>query len=575
MSDVEYKRLIGGFKNLEVEEYKECNCNRYNTNWNVVPEDRFKYCIQEVFTKVSDALRHTFGPYGSTTIIEQYGEMVFTKDGWMVLKNIKFDDPLCNNIMMLLLRISAQVVIKVGDGSTSSIIAAKSILDQIEEADFLKEMRSKEFIDLFRKCVDIIVENIRNHATKIEDNFDAIYKLAHVSTNGDDNIANIIKTIYEETHNPSIEYSVSKTNDTYYEVIDGYKSNITYLDSIFVTHDDGTCKVKNPLVLMFDHKIDTETALKLISLAASRAVQANTRLVVIAPHYDKSLLDYIRKNVNIEYKSRGTTTIVYARASLLNNLSHEMYNDFAIMCGAQVISTQFIEEITDETLPEYIGTVGEMSIGEKTTFISNFTNRNEAMYEVAIKDATNKYNTMYEENKNRGIVDIKLNEVKQRLAKLRGKMGAIYVGGGSELEKTANSHLVEDAVKACESAYEHGYNCGGNLIIPRVINELKNDTERFTVIELEMLNLIEDAFYDVYATLLRNKYPNDDAKIADIMKDMLCTDDFDVCYDLVTDTTSKDIINSCETDIEILKATASIISLLISSNQYISIMPQK
>ena len=560
---------------------QELKKTNYAGNWNVVSEDKFRHHVYEVFSRVSDALRHTFGPYGSTTIIEQYGEMCFTKDGWMVLKNIKFDDPISNNIHMLLLRISAQVVIKVGDGSTSSIIAANSILNHIKDNNStISNMRSKEFIDLFKRCVDMIVDRIYTYATKVDENYDAIYKLAYISTNGDKQIADIIKTIYTETNNPSIEYSVSKNNETYYEIIDGYKSNITYLDSIFTTHDDGTCKLKRPKVIMFDYKIDTEKTLELISLAASRAVQDNTRLVVVAPHYDKSLLEYIRKNINIEFKARGTTTVVYTRASLINNLAHEMYNDFAVMCGAQVISEQFVDEITDENITEYIGTVGEMIIGDKTTFISDFFNRNEEMYKRSIDDATHKYNVQFEENKSRGIIDIKLNEIKQRLTKLRGKMGAIYVGGGSELEKVANNHLVEDAVKACESAYEHGYNCGGNLIIPRVIDDISINPPAGVDFDVEvelddMFSLIYDAFIDVYRTLLKNKYKSDDEniKVEKIIYKVL-EYDMNQCYDLVTGKFSSDIINSCETDIEILKATTSIISLLTSSNQYISIMPQ-
>lgn len=545
------------------------------SNWNVISEGEFKEYVKDVFEKVSIALKHTFGPYGSTSIIEQYGEMCFTKDGWMLLKNLKFDDPISNNILMLLLRISAQVVIKVGDGSTSSIIASQAILNELENSGNLnKKIRPKEFIDLFKECVDIVVKKIYENATKIDTDYDAIYKLAHVSTNGDDKIASIIKEIYEKTNNPSIEYSTSKTNDTYFEVIDGYKANITYLDNIFATHDDGTCRLKNPNIIMFDYKIDTEQALNLIGLAASNAAQNNRRLVVVAPHYDRSLLEYIRKNINIEYKARGTTTVVYTRVSLTNNISHELFNDFAIMCGAQVISEQFVDDITEDTLSDYVGSVDEMSIGDKTSFISGFSNRNQHMYEKAIEDATNKYRKQFEENRSRGIVDIHLNEYKQRLTKLHGKMGAIYVGGGSELEKTANNFLVEDAVKACESAYEFGYNCGGNLIIPRIIDQICDDNSSYTIGQMEMFNMIRKAFIEVYRTLLSNKYTDDPDTVNDII-DTIMNSNIDECYDLVNDTISKDIINSCETDIEILKATASIISLLISSNQYVTIAPQK
>jgi len=298
--------------------------------------------------------------------------------------------------------------------------------------------------------------------------------------------------------------------------------------------------------------------------------------VVVAPNYDKFLLDNIRKNIVIEYKSRGTSTIVYTRASLINNVSHELYNDFAIMCGAQVISEQFIEEITDETIHEYTGTVDNMIISEKTTFIRGFSNRNDNLYKKALDDATDKYTKLLEENQKKGIVDIKLNEVKQRMTKLHGNMGIIHVGGNSELEKTANYDLVEDAIKACESAYSNGYNIGGSLIIPYIITN-KLDTTKFTDDENNIFNMIRAAFLNVFVTIIHNKYTDKEEynEFYDRIIDVCMGMDDPVCYDLITDTYSSNIINSCETDIEILKATASIISLLTSSNQYISIMTEQ
>lgn len=544
--------------------------------WNVIEEKEFKRKIDNVFSQVSNALTKTLGPYGSTTIIEKYGECHITKDGWTVLKNIRFNDTVSNNIMMLLLRISAQVVIRVGDGSTTSIVAANSILKEMKAHDvIISKMRPKEFMETLNKCVNYLVDKIYDVSTKVnKETFDEIYKLAYISTNGDDQISKIIQDIYLKTNNPAIEYVKSKTNETTYEIIDGYRSNITYIDNIFTTNDDGTCVVNNPMVLMFDHKIDIERALPIISNVAVEAAKQGKRVVVIAPHYDKFLLDNIRKNIVIEYKTRGVSTVVYTRASLVNNVSHELYNDFAIMCGAQVISEQFIEEITEETALEYVGTVDSMIISEKTTFIRGFKNRNENLYNKAVSDAHNKYQKALDENQKRGIVDIKLNEIKQRVTKLHGHMGVIHVGGNSELEKTANFDLVEDAVKACESAYTHGYNIGGSLIIPYIINNNLDNIE-MNENEQEMFAIIKKAFLNVFKTILRNKYDDASEDFFTEIIDRCINGEEPVCYDLVTDTYSKNIINSCETDIEILKATASIISLLKSSNQYISIMTEQ
>ena len=43
------------------------------------------------------------------------------------------------------------------------------------------------------------------------------------------------------------------------------------------------------------------------------------------------------------------------------------------------------------------------------------------------------------------------------------------------------------------------------------------------------------------------------------------------CFDLITDTYTDTIINSCMTDVEILKAVGSMVALLLSSNQFISL----
>lgn len=548
-------------------------------NWNVVSEEEFKERVSKVFENVANSLSKTLGPYGATTIIEKYGDMHITKDGWQVLKNIKFNNMIDNNILNLLVRISAQVVIRVGDGSTSSIVAANAILKEIQNHDSLKSLRSKELMDILSRCSNEIISRIYANSSKIDkDTYDEIYDLAYISTNGDDEISSIIKDIYIKTGNPSIEFNSSKTNKTSYEIIDGYRANnVTYLDCIFATNDDGTCVIENPYILMFDHKIDMDTATPIISQAAIKAAEEHKRLVVIAPYYDKFLLEYIRKNINIEFRSRGTSTVVYARASLVNNMSHEMYNDFAVICGAEVIREQFVSEIKPEEVSEYLGEVSHMVIGEKSTFVNGFIKRNDTMYNKIIADATAKYNNMLIDNEAKGIVDIKLYEYKQRLTKLKCHMGIINVGGNSELEKAANYDLVEDAVKACESAFNFGYNIGGSLVIPQTILRM-DDEDETSEIEMkygstlynDVLDAIYGAFVNVYETVIRNKYKYEDSKVLDILADTEMNG-YTKCYNLITDEFTTNVINSCETDIEILKASISIISLLMSSNQYITI----
>lgn len=546
-------------------------------NWNVVSEEDFKARVEKVFELVSDALGKTLGPYGATTILEQYGEMHITKDGWQVLKRISFDDTINNNILDLLVNISAQVVIKVGDGSTSSIMAANEILKEMKKVMETSQMRTKEFMTVLNLCVEKIVQAIGERSTKIEkgeeSRYDEIYKMALISTNGDTEISNIIQRIYQETQNPTIQFEKAKTNLTSYEIVEGYKMPfLTYLDRVYINTESNTCDIKSPYILLFDHRIDIETHYSLIENAASIALSEGRRLIIVAPHYDRFLLDRIRLITNAEMKSRGTSTTVYCKVSLMNNESFTLYNDFAILAGATVIKETHLElfESEEMTVKECLGECEAIKIGADATTIKGLYNTNERLYEIALNDAISQYNEKEALHKSMNMVNTDLYKAKQRVSKLRCKMGVIYVGGNSSLEKTANYDLVDDAVKACESSYNYGYNIGGNLIIPIVIREMIKESEQSKNVslsenELMILNMIDKAFYNVFGRVMYNKYGYTVESIIDN-----CIEK-ETCFNLITEEYSKDVINSCYTDIEILKAATSIVSLLVSSNQYIKV----
>lgn len=590
-------------------------------NWNVIDDATFKESVKKVFEQVAGALECTLGPYGSSTIIDQMGQLHITKDGWNVLKRISFDDRMHNNILNLLTSISAQVVLKVGDGSTSSIIAANNLLQELEADETINSLRPKDLIDTLNRMVKEITTRILNKSKKIYKNedatYDEIYKLAKISTNGDENISKIIQEIYKQTQNPSIGFSESKTNKTYYEIIDGFKaSSLTYLDTIYVNDDDNNCNIDNPIILMFDHKIGVEHYKK-IQDVIQKAIQEKRRIVVIAPYYENTLLDIIRRQTNIEYKATGSTQVVFSRVSLANKLFQDQYNDFCIMTGGTIIretdANDWIDNCID--IQNYIGTVQNISLGQHSTLIKGFINRNEDMYQLVLKDAINKYNELKEKHIDMNIVNNELYELGQRISKLHGKVGFIYVGGNSSLEKSSNKDLVEDAVKACESAYNFGYNIGGNLIIPIVIKEylssVSEDDKPLPQIEIDLYKKIYNAFINVFYSVLVKRseltvntdndidnIDNNDNQINSLLNPIFsffkgyeyvetingeridkiintCIEN-KTCYDLIKEEYSDEIINSCFTDIEILKACVSIITLILSSNQYITtIMPNR
>jgi chaperonin GroEL (HSP60 family) len=557
-----------------------------NKLWNVISESEFKCVMNDVFSDVADVLRNTLGPYGATTIIENVGDYHITKDGLNVLKNIRFEDPMYNNIMSLITRISIQVVYQVGDGSTSAIVAANNIINQFNEnADLISKYRPSELLELIQKCVDTIVAKLYANAisVKSDNNYDDIRKIAHIATNGNTEIADIIADIYDKTNNPAIDFSESKTNETTYEIINGYTNSISYIDPIFATGDDGVCAIhggKNR-ILLFDHKIDMDT-LGYISKAAQYAARQNSRLVVIAPTYDKFLLEHIKATIIPEFKARQTSTVVYCRIPLLNNMSHNMYNDFSVLCDATIMREKYDipEDEYEKFEPEeFLGQVDSIDIGPKTTTINGFIKRNENMYKIICDDAKSKYDDLLEKYENIGIGDTEIYEARIRLSKLTCRMGTIRVGGNTPLAKRATYDLVDDAVKACSSAFKYGYNVGGGLAVVYAIDNIMND-DTFNISEDErnIYGIIRTAFTGLFKAVLANKYVDDENIRNNIFDSVIAhsKDTGENCgYDLITDSISNDIINSCRTDIEILRGAVSVVSLITTSNQYISVRPRR
>jgi chaperonin GroEL (HSP60 family) len=437
-------------------------------------------------------------------------------------------------------------------------------------------------------CVEEISSRILKNATAINKDPDATFedirKLAYIATNSNDEVSDIIQTIYKETRNPSIDFLSSKTTKTSYDIVEGYKLPfMTYIDTIFVNNDGGTCVVENPLILMIDFKLEfSDSIKKMISFAQMRAKELNKKLVIVCPFYDQFSMDGIKRLVMADVTNGRDITTIFTRVSLVNNMAEVLYNDFAVLTGGRILKMNDFDDAKDdasilELTNSSMGMVDNIVVGKDFSTISGFSNRNELLFEKMVMDANSKYAEMIERDIQKDIVTTETFELKRRASRLTCKMGVIHIGGGTELAKEANKDLIEDAVKACESAYNYGYNVGCSLSIVRTINDIIEDIVNGKVEAdqhvHEIYIIIKEAFLNVYKEVLGNKYNKlTDVGMVDNIIEGTMEEDRLKCYDLINDVMSDDIINPCYTDIEILKAATSIISYIVTSNQYISIV---
>lgn len=275
-----------------------------------------------------------------------------------------------------------------------------------------------------------------------------------------------------------------------------------------------------------------------------------------------------------------------------------------------------------DLIPESInlGYVGTGSIGLKATD-SNFSgfHYNEEKYKKALEDAEFVLDEVIKKYKSLGTFNTEVSDAQERYYALKMKMGIIEVGGGSDLSTALNKDAVDDAVRASASAFKYGVVKGCNVNLIQVIKSMYD--EETDEVKKVLINILLKGFKDVYRTVLLNAFPPSDItetpfklhEVANKFFEKMKRNDVkifsdDVVYNMYKDVIDKckttgvqlplekinihdfiidysietgkvfdvttlqftdEIMNSSQTDEEVLTATIDLISLLIVGNQMV------
>ena len=262
-----------------------------------------------------------------------------------------------------------------------------------------------------------------------------------------------------------------------------------------------------------------------------------------------------------------------------------------------------------------IGYSKDISLGMKhSIFRKFFYDENE--YKNIYDDAKSILKETEEKYKKLGTFNLEISQAQERFYSLNLKMGIIEVGGDSDMSQKLLKDAVDDAVKAAASAFNYGVVQGCNLSLINAIATIDKDTNDVDHI---LTNILYYGFIDVYKTVLNNAFEDMTLNIRNDIEDLyamfvnayetkigdfsdvkwndtllkqairLSRDDEEteftlhdviVRYSIITKQVfdvskkefTKNVINSSQTDKEVLKATIDLISLLIVGNQMVVTM---
>jgi len=601
---------------INVEDIKDS----FNESLNIIDNDVYAESLNVVACTIRDKIVKTLGPYAHTTIIDDGTYKYPTKDGWNILKRIRSTDPLFNSILNFLVQVATKLVGTVGDGTTTAYVTAANFINHFnyamnDEDSELHHARQTDIISALESIAKDIKDIIYDENNKLikfidkDGDFSDIYNIAKVSSNGNEKVASVIQDIYAKTKNPNIYVTLDKCDSVEGCIQDGFKMDLSLINREIYANSDGGDFVSDSgiMVVLFNHNITFAGHGALISFISKYAATNNKTILFCAPNYDDTIMSIMGSQLNNLVKNGSLPYIMFAQTGLTRSIQRNYYKDFSIIANAEIIDSDkmhlfrlLLEPQNEEQakelgrykellgldtldpnvlIQEYLGFIRNVRINKSELFCD--INPESEKLKIHIQKVNEELNDARERNLKFKNNDDELLNLKLRTTRLNGKIGVIKVGGASEIDKQCMKDSVDDAVLSCKSAFDNGYVRGFNITLFAAFEICGTLKYTSTGVKSELLDMFVKSLYSTTLSMVRNKYMSDQVRttadeLADIDNIINNCIDNNLVYDLVTeefmsfDDSDCNIINPAQTDVEIVNAIVSLLSLILTSNQMIS-----
>ncbi|WP_368880433.1 TCP-1/cpn60 chaperonin family protein [Proteus mirabilis] len=547
------------------------NDNKNILKNNVVPKDTLNESISYVLTTLHDTLLNSYGPPGGNTILDRQGDTpLVTKDGLQILQNIRFYDLIHQNLNLLIRNISTSLVDRVGDGSSSAIVIAYHLYHKLKKVVDQGNYNSRDIRNIILSVQRKMESEIMNSDSlyrRFEDMdfdraLDSIKTVAALSNNNDssfgEKIVEAFKVAGVASKGENVRFRLNPSDnseDITFGVQNGFSYENAVIDSMFAFKDNSPSLTIDAAFIVPTYNLTMERYEELCKLH-----DAQYREKGIAPNV-VILADTIPMEVSQQYATRclfyknqthPNGIYLLKLHGLMTEAQNEDFNDLCVYTS----SNPNLEQDPEASLSNYAG-FAEQVVLSRSGGINIIKG---AGWKKETEDFVNLTKDLQEEiDKTSTSLRRQRGRLRNRLQNLNGNIVTIFVGGRSTSEKESNLALVEDSVLACRSLMKSGVTMGSNI------------TPFWSVVHLKdkkMLNSEEkpfaDAIEEAYISASKVFWKNDE----NILKE-----EKDVVYNIVSERTESidetSVLAPVKTDIEIMNASFSIVTLLLTSNQFV------
>lgn len=397
---------------------------------------------------LADNVSATLGPKGQNVIIQLKGKPPFvTKDGVTVAKFVTLEDPFQNAAVEILKQASLQTNIEAGDGTTTSTVIARSVINEAQKyvVSGVSPIEIKRGMD---KTCELLVRELGKLSKPIR-SLEDIQHIARISANNDKMVGDLVaKAVDLAGKDGTVIIEEARSNKSSLNLIEGFKIDSGYAANAFMTDERrGICYYDNPLILVTDERLETvDEMLPLLEQIA----RDGRPFVIVAEEIEGQALAALIMNA-----IRGTMRIVAIKAPRYGEERKSILQDLAISVGATYVSRE-AGMLLKQVKIEHLGTSKSIEVGKKgTTFVGGKGEGQEVEERIeAVKGLLQQTDSEHEARA--------LNE---RITRLASGVSIIRVGGATDVEMIETKHRIEDALEAVRSAQRDGITTGGGTAL--------------------------------------------------------------------------------------------------------------
>jgi len=403
--------------------------------------------------KLANAVKSTLGASGKCVIYEDaLGKPVITKDGVTVADSVVLLDPVENIGATLIKEAAKNTVKEAGDGTTTAIVLAESLLNELKSNENLDTTRNiKNGIESGYKKV---VEYLSKHSKAVSGS--QLTNVSSISCNNDSELGGIIASAYEKVGKDGVVLmEESETGETFTDFVDGTQLECGLTSPYFVTDNDKQkCELEKPLILIVSSKIPS---VRKIQKILEHVIKNNRSLLIVAE------VEQQVKSALLMNKVKGNIKVNIINPPGFGPTKRDTIDDLAFLTGAKVMNEELGDDL-DLIEPSCLGEAALAVTDDKQTVLTTYDLGEE--FNDRIDNVKKKIKT--EDN-----AYLK-KRLEQRLAMLNGSVGIIKVGADSKVELKEKKDRVEDAIYAVKAALKEGIVAGGGIALLNAAKEIEN-----------------------------------------------------------------------------------------------------